>query len=102
MNDAFETRLNTAATAGWWTLLVFAVIITIQYIAYLFVVSAHPQLVQAMWGGDMTWPEIQGIWFKVLVVQKLIFWVLAMVAIWVSVWSRLLRKAVNKVINVMK
>lgn len=50
MNDPFEKRVRAAAVAGWWTLLVAVSFLTLQWFAYLAVMSARPAWLVTLWG----------------------------------------------------
>ena len=93
MSDDFAKRVRSAAIAGWWTLLIASIFVTIQWVAYLHMMRVKPAWVLGMWGGnDVTWSTIQSMWLWFIGVFKLIIWVFAMVVIWLSLWARSLRK----------
>jgi hypothetical protein len=52
MNDDFERKVQGAAVAGWWTVLVAAAVLVLQWVAYLVVMSSRPTLVLTLWGSD--------------------------------------------------
>jgi hypothetical protein len=91
MEDAFRAKVRTAATAAWWTLLVAAGFVTVQWLGYRAALSARPEWLRALWGPDATWDTIQTTWFYALVALKLSLWPLALVAIWLTLWARQLR-----------
>jgi hypothetical protein len=96
MNDPFERRVHAAAVAGWWTLLVAVIFITIQWIAYLFVMHEHPAELLSLWGPNLTWSEIQTIWIWAVAILKLCVWVMALLVIWLTLWARQLRKQAGR------
>ena len=92
MNDAFEKKVRAAAAAGWWVILIGYALLTGTWLVYLALVSARPAWLIAMWGHDVGWDFIQvvSLWF--LGVFKLFMWFLILVALWLTLWARLLRK----------
>jgi hypothetical protein len=92
MNDPFEKRVRAAAVAGWWTLLVAVGFILIQWILYLLVMSARPAWVPSLWGPGFDWPFVKTVWFWGLAFMKVCIWPLALVALWLTLWARQLRK----------
>jgi hypothetical protein len=95
MNDIFEKRVRAAAVAGWWTLLIAVLFLTLQWIAYLFVTNARPEWVKDMWGPNINWEFVQNLWFWVVAIFKMCVWLMALVVIWLTLWARQLRKYVG-------
>jgi len=91
MNDAFEQKIRAAAVAGWWTLLIAAAFLTLQWLAFLAVMSSHPGWVMALWGPGVSWSFVQNLWFWMAAVFKLSLWLAAVVVIWLTLWARRLR-----------
>ena len=48
MNDPFEKKLRSAAVAGWWVVLIAGGFLTLQWLIYLAVMSAHPAWLLSM------------------------------------------------------
>jgi hypothetical protein len=92
VNDLFQKRVKAAAVAGWWTLLVAVVFLTIQWIAYLLVMNGRPEWLLDMWGPGVNWPFVQNTWFWITAIFKMCLWLMALVVIWLSLWARQLRK----------
>lgn len=92
MNDSFEKRVRAAAVAGWWTVLIAAVVLLIQWIVYLAIMNAKPGWVQTLWGPGLSWLFIQKIWFWGTAVLKMLIWMMAMVALWLTLWAREMRR----------
>jgi hypothetical protein len=92
MNDVFEKRVRAAAIAVWWTLLVDVGFIVILWLLYLLVMSARPAFVLSLWGPGTTWPFVQTVWFWAIAILKFFIWLLALVALWLTLWARQLRK----------
>jgi hypothetical protein len=55
MNDTFENRVRAAAMAWWWTLLIGAGFLAIQWVIYLLIMSARPAWLLSLWGPDVSW-----------------------------------------------
>jgi hypothetical protein len=91
MNDDFERKVRSAGVAGWWTVLATAAALTLQWVAYLVVMSSRPALVLSLWGST-SWPEVQHLWLLGTVVLKIFVFVLAIVCLWLTLWARELRK----------
>ncbi len=91
MSDNFETRLRSAATAGWWTWLIAAGVLLIQWIAFLIVVPAQPDLLLTLWGPGSTWQEVRNVWFIGIVEFKVVLTIMAFVLVWLTLWARHLR-----------
>ena len=92
MNDAFEKRVRAAAVAGWWVVLIAIAVIVLQWIIYLAVMQAHPAWVLSMWGPNMDWTFVQMVWFWGIAAMKFILWLMAVIALWLTLWARQLRK----------
>mgnify|MGYP001551144041 CR=1 FL=1 len=91
MNEEFIQRVRSAAITAWWTVLVAAAFVTLQWMAYMFVMSARPTWVLSMWGPDMTWASVQNLWIMVIAIVKVAVWIMALLALWLSLWSGRLR-----------
>jgi hypothetical protein len=91
MNDDFERKVQGAGIAGWWTVLVAAAVLVLQWAAYLFVMSARPTLVLTLWGTD-SWLEVHSLWLQGTVVLKVFVFILALPCLWLTLWARQLRK----------
>src|SRR5579871_6500940 len=92
MNDSFEKKVRGAAVAAWWVVLIGYALLTVTWVAYLIIVSSRPAWLVAMWGPDVTWEFMQtmSLWF--MGVLKLFLWILILVALWLMLWARQLRK----------
>ncbi|MCX5852760.1 MAG: hypothetical protein NT072_12035 [Deltaproteobacteria bacterium] len=92
MDEIFTKKVQAAAVAGWWTLLIAFCILLIQWLMYLFVMTGQPAEMLCLWGEGMTWQEIRTIWLWGMVVYKLTIIFMAFVVIWLTIWSRQLAK----------
>lgn len=92
MDDSFVTKVRTAMMAGWWTILIAAVFLTMQWVVYLLVISTEPEWMLYFWGPGITWDDIQSIWLWAMVAAKIGLWFLILFTTWVTIWLRLLVK----------
>jgi hypothetical protein len=94
MNDDFERKVQSAALAGWWTVLVAAAVLLIQWVVYHVVISSPLTLVPLVlsaWGSD-SWPEVHHLWLLGNVVLKALVFILALPCLWLTLWAKQLRK----------
>jgi hypothetical protein len=92
MHDTFETRVRAAAVAGWWVVLIALGFVVLQWIVYLAVMNARPPWVLSMWGPEVDWTFVHTVWFWGIAVMKFIMWLMVLVALWLTLWARQLRK----------
>jgi hypothetical protein len=92
MNETFEDKVRAAAKAGWWTLLIGAAFLAVQWIAYLLMTAARPSWPLVIWGNGISWETVQTVWFWGAAAFKFCLWILALVVLWLTLWSRQLQK----------
>jgi hypothetical protein len=92
MNDPFEKKVRAAAVAAWWVALIGYALLTLTWVVYLVFVSSRPAWMRAMWGPDVTWDFMQTVSLWFMGVFKLFLWFLFLVALWLTLWARQLRK----------
>jgi len=92
MDETFESRVRAAAVAAWWALLIAIAFFTVQWLAYLLVMSAKPEWATPFWGPGATWESIRTVWFGALVFLKLTLWLVVLGAVWLTLWAKQLRK----------
>jgi hypothetical protein len=95
METTFEHRLRAAVRAGWWTLLVGAVLVTVQWGLYLAITSRRPAWVLSIWGPDASWQMVERRWLSALITIRVVLFVLAMVVVWGTIWAAALRRRVT-------
>jgi len=88
MEDDFRDKVRAAAGSAWWTLVIGAAFLTVQWIECLVVLSAKPAWVLWLWGPGATWDAVRTVCLDALVVAKLILWPLALAAVWLTLWAR--------------
>lgn len=92
MNDTFERKVQAAAVALLWVVLITVVIIVVQWLAYLAVMCTRPAWLLAMWGPNLDWDFVEMVWFWAIAVMKFLVWLMVLIALWLVLWARQLRK----------
>ncbi len=92
MSDTLGATLRSAATAGWWTLLIAVGVLLIQWVMYLLVVAAQPGWLLTLWGPGATWQEVRSLWFWFIAAFKAALVVVAFVLLWLTLWAHQLQK----------
>ena len=92
MNDSFEKKVRAAAIAAWWVVLIGYVLLTVVWLVYLALVTTRPAWLLAMWGQAVTWDFMQTVSLWFMGVFKLFLWFLFLVALWLTLWARQLRR----------
>ena len=88
----FEKKVRAAAVAGWWAVLIGYALLLLTWGVYLALVSARLAWLLALWGQDVTWDFMQTVSLWFLGVFKLFLWFLILVALWLTLWARQLRR----------
>lgn len=91
MEDLLHKKVRAAAIAGWWTLLVAVLMAAGLWGGLLAVSRCRPPWVMAMWGG-VSWETMQTVILWAIVVFRLVIGVLFLAVVWLTIWSRRLRK----------
>ena len=91
MDDAFYRKVRSAAIAGWWTLLVAVLMVLALWGAFLAASARRPPWVSTLWGG-ISWETMQTVFLWAIVVFRLTIWVMFLVVLWLTLWSRRLRR----------
>ena len=84
--------MRAAAVAGWWTLLVAVIFLTAVWFVFLALMSGPPLWVESLWGG-MARDQLFTIGVWLVGIWKLFLWCWALVALWLTLWARQLRKS---------
>lgn len=92
MDELFIKKVRTAARAGWWTILIAVGFLSLLWIIYQIVIFMQPAWMPALWGQAITWDDIQSIWLWAIAVFKVGIWILTLIVVWLTIWSRLLLK----------
>jgi len=92
MNESFEKKVRAAAVATWWVVLNAVAFIVLQWLVYLAVINAQPAWFLTMWGPNFDWAFVRMVWFWVIAALKFLVWLLALIALWLTLWARQLRQ----------
>jgi hypothetical protein len=92
VSESFEKKVRAAAVASWWVAVIGYVLLTVVWLVYLALVTTRPAWMLAMWGQDVTWDFMQRVSLWFMGVLKLFLWLLLLVALWLTLWARQLRK----------
>jgi hypothetical protein len=95
MHDDFERRIQ-AAVAGWWVLLVASGLLIYSWVAYLVAMAIHPEWLLWLCGPDVTWEYVENVWFWAMAAYKLILWFFVLLVLWLTLWSRQMRKQAGR------
>ena len=94
MNDTFELRLRAAVRAGWWTVLIWVVFLTVLWGISLAMMRCHPPWALDMMGsGEIAWPQVHTLLLWIISVAKVVVWIWTMVVVFLTIWLRQLRRA---------
>ncbi len=88
MNEELRQTICSAAVAGWWTVLIGAVWMTLAWLIWRKILKAKPQWLQDLWGVDMDWKEIQSLMITFIAVVKIILFVCILLSVWLTLWAR--------------
>lgn len=90
----FETKLKCAVGAGWCTLIVGILLITLSWVVFLIAAESigFSKLISALWGG-MPFREVRPIWLHYIAVAKMILFAGFLVVLFLTIWLKNLRKA---------
>ena len=92
MNEEFASRVRSAAVAGWWTILIGALLLTFQWLVSLPLLSKKPDWLLTLWGPDITWQTVRTVWLWAMTIFKLCLWLMTLLVIWLSLWARRLEQ----------
>ena len=92
MDDLFQRRVRAAATAAWWTILIAVAFLTLVWALFLTLVSTRPGWYQALLGPAIGWEKLQDVALWAVAIFKICIWLIALVAIWLTLWGRRLRR----------
>ena len=93
MSDVFTTRVRTAASAGWTTLLLFWALMAAGGAVTLLLMHYEPAWMLKLIGGNMTWAELSRIYVYFFSVIKIVLLVMLMATVFLTFWGKRLAKA---------
>ncbi len=93
MDEQAMKRLRAAVAAAWWTVLIFAIYLTVVWCGVLYVLRTRPDWVLALWGGEpLTWGQMQIFILWTFTVLKLVLAVGLLITVWLTLYSRRLAR----------
>ncbi len=88
---SFEDRLHACVVSGWWTVLIFMVLITLQWLMSLIILRTQPEFM-VMWLGGMDWVEIRSLIMHSIATAKIVMLGFLFAVIWMTLWDRRLSR----------
>jgi hypothetical protein len=92
MDAGFDAKLRAAVSAGWRVLVAEVVFLTLVWLIYLRIMSAHPAPMLALFGPDVSWSTVALVTLLAVAVFKVAIWIEAGVVLWMWTWGSLLRR----------
>jgi hypothetical protein len=96
MNETLQKRVRSAAVAGWWTILIAAVWMTVSWCALLAILNTEPGWLLRLWGyrdtAGLHWQQVHEIVMYFFSAFKLMLFAFVIVTIWLTLWSRRLKR----------
>ncbi|MCG3179725.1 MAG: hypothetical protein BIFFINMI_02066 [Phycisphaerae bacterium] len=94
MDSTFRLRVRAAAAAGWWTALVFLLVMMATWLAWLGISTGRPDWILRLWGSpDITWERVQTLVLEFYAILKLLLWLWVLFTAWLTIWARRLKAA---------
>ena len=87
MTEEFEEVVEAAAAAGWWTVLIGAIWVTVAWLIWRSVIKSKPAWLMKLWGFDLEWKEVQRIMFYSMAIMKMVLFICILICIWLSLWA---------------
>ena len=93
-SELLAKRVRAAAVAGWWTILIVAVVMTVQWFGFLALMHCKPAWLLTLWGGgELDWPTVHKIVLYFFSVFKLMLFAAVVATLWLTLWARRLKRA---------
>ena len=87
MTEEFEEVVEAAAAAGWWTVLIGAIWVTVAWLIWRSVIKSKPAWLMKLWGFELEWKEVQRIMFYSMAIMKMVLFICILICIWLSLWA---------------
>ena len=88
MSEELREIIWSAAVAGWWTVLIGAIFMTVAWLIWMQILKAKPAWLISLWGGNITWDQVRSIMITFMAVAKLILFVCVLASVWLTLWAR--------------
>ena len=92
MHDPFERKVTAAAVAAWWTVLWAMVFLAVSWFVFVDVLPIMGRRLLFLWGEGISLEEIRRVSLWIFAVFKLCVWLMALAALWLTLWARRLRR----------
>ena len=95
MNEPLPQRVRAAASAGWWTILIGGIWITVGWLIWLAILRNRDACgwMLELWGGEpLGWSDVQSLVLRVIALMKVILLAMLLIVIWLTFWARGLRR----------
>jgi len=87
MNSECVQAIRQASIAGWWTVLIGAIWLTVVWLVWLLILRAKPGWLISLWGGNIGWDKIQSLMITFMAVLKIILFVGVLGCLWLTFWG---------------
>ncbi len=91
MDDLLHKKVRAAAVAGWWTLLIAVIFLTVVWGVFLAMLHCQCPFAKAVWGGA-SWDMMLSISIWAMAAFKLVIWTMFLVVVWLTIWARKLKR----------
>jgi len=93
MNNAMSTNVKAAGNAAWCTVIIGAAWMSVAWLVFLVLTSLRPGWIITLWGGELTWPQVNMVMVYFFGAAKLLLFIAVLLAIWLTIWAKMLRQA---------
>ena len=93
--DCDERRFPQRAGGGdrrLVTVLIAAGYLTLVWILFVAMMSARPSWYQSLLGPEVSWEHLQNVGLWAVAIFKMCIWLMALGAVWLTLWARQLGK----------
>ena len=88
MSEEFAAVIRSAAVAGWWTVLIGVIWLTVAWLIWMQILRTKPAWLIRLWGGNLSWEQVQSVMITFMAVAKLILFVCVLGSIWLTLWTK--------------
>ncbi len=88
MSEELAEIIRAAAVAGWWTVLIGVIWLTLSWLIWMQILKAKPAWLIRLWGGNITWGPVNSIIITFMAVAKVILFVCILARIWLTFRAR--------------
>jgi len=92
MTRTFTQRVQTAASAGWCVIIIAIIWLTLMWFGNLAMQYFRPGWILTLWGGNVTWDQVNWIILMFTAVIKVILFTLVAITLWLTIWGRKLSR----------